>query len=132
MAKRIKQEKFNDPAIKKTPSKINFNFSELREISYSKAKNDGLFFINFLRRLNKLCSLTWKDAERSARHSFGSETMLTSRLTASAQHNTPSGIDTLKVFRATGDNHVFLGYREDDIFYIVFIEYQFGDIYSHS
>lgn len=33
--------------------------------------------------------------------------------------------------RATGDNHSFLGYRTEDVFQILFIEYQFGDIYQH-
>lgn len=36
------------------------------------------------------------------------------------------------VFRATGDNHVFLGYHQKDTFEVIFIEYSFGDIYTHG
>jgi len=40
-------------------------------------------------------------------------------------------IKDLVVFRATGDNRAFLGIRNDDIFHIVFIEENFGDVYEH-
>ena len=33
---------------------------------------------------------------------------------------------------ATGDNHVFLGYRQQNTFEVIFIEYNFGDIYTHG
>ena len=35
-------------------------------------------------------------------------------------------------YRATGDNHVFLGYRDNNVFQVIFIEYQFGDVYVHG
>lgn len=53
-------------------------------------------------------------------------------MTQAAQVHVPIGMASLLVFRATGDNHVFLGYREGNVFQVIFIEYQFGDVYSHS
>ena len=52
-------------------------------------------------------------------------------MTQAAQVHVPIGMESLLVFRATGANHVFLGYREGNVFQVIFIEYQFGDVYSH-
>lgn len=71
-------------------------------------------------------------ANTSARHSYGMEKMKVSSMTQAAQVHVPIGMASLLVFRATGDNHVFLGYREGNVFQVIFIEYQFGDVYSHS
>lgn len=54
-----------------------------------------------------------------------------SQLKKSIQNQVPANVEKLLVLRATGDNHAFLGIREDNIFQIIFIEYQFGDIYNH-
>lgn len=43
----------------------------------------------------------------------------------------PSGLGKLLVLRATGNNHAFLGYRDGNVFQVLFIEYHFGDIYNH-
>ena len=40
-------------------------------------------------------------------------------------------VTKLYVFRATGDNHAFLGYRNGNVFNVLFIEYAFGDVYKH-
>lgn len=53
-------------------------------------------------------------------------------MTRAAQSHVPEGMVSLLVFRATGDNHVFLGYREENVFQVIFVEYQFGDVYRHS
>lgn len=43
------------------------------------------------------------------------------------------GFSELKDISYTnGDNHVFLGYRQQNTFEVIFIEYNFGDIYSHE
>ncbi|WP_343764404.1 hypothetical protein [Gangjinia marincola] len=41
-------------------------------------------------------------------------------------------VQHLQVFRATGDNRVFLGLRKENIFHVIFMEEQFGDIYNHG
>lgn len=108
-----------------------FGFSEVKPFSYTCCRNDSMFFISFLERLKKLCSLTWKTVAAPQRHSFGFEKIETKRLSTAARNHIPQGMDSLLVFRATGDNHVFLGYRDGNTFQIVFIEYNFGDVYAH-
>lgn len=117
--------------IGKAKDKIVFGFSELRQYSYVRSHNDSDFFISFLNRLKKLSSIDWNTANSSARHSFGFEKMNVNTMTDAAKNCVPEGMTSLLVFRATGDNHVFLGYREGNVFQVIFVEYQFGDVYSH-
>ena len=58
--------------------------------------------------------------------------MKSNDLTPSAKQHLPAGINSLTVLRATGDNHAFLGIRDENVFRVIFIEYQFGDVYKHS
>lgn len=116
----------------KVTERVSFGFSELRAHSYTEGNKDGRFFIDFLARLKKLCSVDWNTINVSGRHSFGTEKMLVKNLAPAARKSVPAGMDSLTVLRATGDNHAFLGYREGNIFQIIFIEYQFGDVYAHS
>lgn len=134
MAKRIKPPKaIEAPIIGKTQQPIVFNFSELQPFSYVEGKKDGTFFIKFLERLQKLSGLIWNCINGSARHSFGTEKLYVKDLTKAAENLVPKGMSSLTVFRATGDNHSFLGYRDaNDVFKVIFIEYNFGDVYSHG
>lgn len=128
----IKKQKPSALPVGKSSPKLVFGFSELKEISYPKALHDGKFFVKFLGRLSKLSELDWESVSGSARHSFGWETISKASMTPSARQHVPAGMDKLLVFRATGDNHVFLGYRQQNIFEVIFLEYEFGDIYSHG
>lgn len=128
----IKQPKPLAAAIGRVQEKIVFGFSELRPFSYVNNEHDSAFFIFFLERLKKLCSLEWNTVNTSARHSFGLEKMQVESLTTAAKQHVPVGMTSLLVFRASGDNHVFLGYRDKNIFQIIFIEYNFGDVYFHG
>lgn len=110
---------------------IVFGFSELSPYSYVEAKNDGTFFIDFLARLKKLCSIDWNTINVSGRHSFGKEKMYVKDMTPKAKFHIPSGMDCLMVLRAKGDNHAFLGYRDGNVFQVILIEYHFGDVYKH-
>lgn len=112
--------------------KISFGFAEIRDISFSDAKNDSRFFVNFIQHLKRFCNLTWDDIKVTHRHGFGSETISVERLTPNALQWVPAGLRKLIVLRATGNNHVFLGYRDGNVFQILFIEYCFGDIYTHG
>lgn len=113
-------------------SKVSFGFSSLCSYSYPAGEKDGVFFINFLARLKKLCNVDWNTINVSGRHSFGTEKMMVKNMTQSAQQLVPAGMTSLTVLRATGDNHAFLGYRDGNIFQVIFIEYCFGDVYKHS
>lgn len=111
---------------------VSFGFSELKEISYTSAKNDSIFFVNFLKRLSKLCQLEWSQLYITGRHSFGTETISVDNLKESARNLIPDGMTKLIVLRTSGNNHSFLGYRDKSIFQIMFIEYNFGDVYEHN
>ena len=115
-----------------TRPKISFGFSEVRDVSYIDAKRDASFFLDFIRHLRQFCLLTWDDIRSTQRHGFGSETIEVDRLSQKAMRWVPAGLKKLLVLRATGDNHAFLGYRDGNIFQILFIEYCFGDVYRHG
>lgn len=111
---------------------ILFDFQHLQPCSYTAAERDGAFFISFLDHLRKFGQLRWSTLYTTQRHGFGTETMEVSSLCAYAQERVPADIKKLLVLRATGNNHVFLGYRMGNVFHILFLEYRFGDIYSHG
>lgn len=109
-----------------------FSFKYLNDVTIKKVK-DGKFFVQFLNRLKQLSLLGWAEIELSHRHSFGIERMPKGQL----RHldNLPSAFEKYRefdVFRATGNNRVFVGKRLGDIFYILLIEYVFGDVSSHG
>lgn len=108
---------------------ISFSFEFLQDASYTKCHDSG-FFIKFLSRLKSLCQLGWNEINRSYKHSFGYEKIPVSCLKSGLALT--KDIDYLFVFRATGDNHAFLGFREGNVFMVVFIESEFGDIYDHG
>lgn len=91
----IKQLKPSAAVIGKPQEKIVFSFSELRPFSYVDGRNDALFFISFLERLKKLCSLDWNTVNASARHSFGTEKMSVDDLTTAAKQHVPEGMTSL-------------------------------------
>lgn len=107
---------------------ISFSFALLHDVSYTDC-NDAGFFIKFLQRLKKLCSIEWSVANTSQRHSFGYEKIPIQSIKKDV--NITKDIKFLFAFRASGDNHVFLGFRDGNVFQVVFIECKFGDIYNH-
>ena len=131
MVKKIKQQRSASAIEKPQPINAVFGFSQLQPISYTEAENDSHFFLGFLDRLRKLSSLDWNTIWTTHRHSFGTEMIPSSRLKKAASNSMPLDLEKLIVLRATGDNHAFLGYREGNVFQILFIEYRFGDIYQH-
>lgn len=114
----------------KSPNVV-FGFSELRETSFTEARRDSVFFIDFIKHLRKFCQLSWDDIRTTQRHGLGTETIKADDLNSGAKAMVPSGLKKLLILRATGDNHAFLGYRDGNVFQVLFIEYAFGDIYNH-
>lgn len=129
---KIKPQVPATPSVVRASANLVFGFAELRPLSYVNAGKDGKFFIQYLERLKKLSGIDWNTVNTSGRHSFGMEKMMVKNLTTSAQQLVPAGMDSLIVLRATGDNHAFLGYREGNVFQVIFIEYLFGDVYCHN
>ncbi|MCC8114125.1 MAG: hypothetical protein LIP03_09075 [Bacteroidales bacterium] len=120
------------PVEKITPQYENvvFSFKYLQPVSYTECR-DLSFFISWVNRLNKYSQLTWTDLYTSQRHSFGTENIPIHSL--KRQPNLPKDFeaDSLIALRATGSNHPMLGFRENNIYHVVFLESQFGDIYNH-
>lgn len=108
---------------------VSFGFDFLHDVSYTECKKSD-FFINLLKRMRNLCLLDWNEINKSQRYSYGYEKIPVKEIKKDI-HIT-KGVDYLFAFRATGDNHVFLGFREGNVFKVVFIEAEFGDIYNHG
>lgn len=108
-----------------------FSFKYLKDVSINKCK-DSSFFYDFLMRLQKLSDLGWKEIRLSHRHSFGMEKIPVEEIIPREQ--LPSFVTKegdVDVFRAVGDNRVFVGLQDGKVFYIFFIEASFGDVCPH-
>ena len=108
-----------------------FSFKYLQKQSVENC-TDVKFFQSFIFRLKKLSELGWSEIRKSDRHSFGMEKIPYYKIKPKPQ--LPDFITPdveFCVFRATGSNLPFLGIQEGKIFYIIFIETNFGDIYDH-
>ena len=108
-----------------------FSFKYLQKQSVENC-TDVKFFQSFIFRLKKLSELGWSEIRKSDRHSFGMEKIPSYKIKPKSQ--LPDFITPdveFCVFRATGSNLPFLGIQEGKIFYIIFIETNFGDIYDH-
>jgi hypothetical protein len=108
-----------------------FCFRYLSEASIKK-RGDRAFFYNFLIRLKKLSELGWKDIRTSDRHGYGMEKIPLSQILPDLPPCVTPDVKHLFVFRATGDNRVFVGIQLGNIFRVLFIEAHFGDIYRHD
>lgn len=108
-----------------------FSFKYLIDFSIDKCK-DHSFFHDFLIRLQKLSELGWKEIRVSGKHEFGIEKITRDQI--KPKDRLPKFITPeveLDVFRANGDNRPFVGKQDGKIFYIFFIETNFGDVYDH-
>lgn len=108
-----------------------FSFKYLQDVSYLES-DDADFLSKFINRLHKLSNLGWKEIRTSHRHAFGTEQLAYEQI--KPKDKIPSFITPeikFTVFRAHGDNRPFLGIQDKNIFHIIFIEANFGDIYDH-
>ena len=112
--------------------KVSFSFSNLKPLSYVDAVSDGSFFIGYLQRLSKLSQLGWSSIYTSPRHAYGSENLPVESLNERAKNQVPQELTNLMVLRVDSKNHAFLGYREGNVFQVLFIEHNFGEIYKHE
>jgi len=90
------------------------------------------FYAEFTERLHKISGLTWNELNYSNRHSFGTEKIPINKIKPQIPSFITPDITHLIAFRATGDNRPFLGIRKGNVFYIIFIEENFGDVYKHA
>jgi hypothetical protein len=94
-------------------------------------KGDHKFYFEFIERLQKLSTLSWKVINTSYRHGFGTEQIPINQIKPTLPMFITPDVTALIAFRANGDNRPFLGLRRNNVFHIVFIEEKFGDIYNH-
>ena len=110
-----------------------FSFKYLVEVSIDNKSTSSSFYYDFIIRLKKLSELGWDEINKSHRHSFGMEHIPIKQV--KPHHRLPEivtkDVENLDVFRAVGDNQVFVGLRRGRVFFLFFIEAKFGDIYDH-
>jgi hypothetical protein len=94
-------------------------------------QKDYKFYADFIERLKKISNLSWDVINATQRHGFGTEKMPIAQIIPNLPKFITPDIDFLTVFRANGDNRPFLGLRIGNIFHIIFIEENFGDVYKH-
>jgi hypothetical protein len=108
-----------------------FCFKYLNDISIKKCK-DYKFFFDFLMRLQKLSGLGWDGIRMSSHHSYGMEKIPVRNIKPKLPDVITPDIEELDVFRANGNKLPFVGIQIQNIFRILFIETEFGDIYDHG
>lgn len=107
-----------------------FSFRYLQDVSL-KDCNDHKFLLDFVFRLKKLSELGWKQIATSHRHGFGMEKIDRDSIKPSIPSIVTPEVP-LFAFRAAGNNLPFVGFRDDKIFHVLFVETSFGDIYHHE
>jgi len=97
-----------------------------------KGCNDAKFLVSFLSRLSKLGNLGWAQIRVAYRHGYGMEKIPRKEIKPDLPPAFTPDVDELHVFRASGDNRVFVGLQVGHVFQVVFIEPTFGDVYDHD
>lgn len=132
MTKKIKSKKVHEPKIKKPESTTEvdypvFCFKHLQETH----NKDYKFYLDFILRLKRISSLSWDYIHTQDRHGYGTEKMPIGKIKKQLPNFITPDVSHLTVFRANSDNRPFLGIRNNNVFHVVFIEENFGDIYDH-
>lgn len=83
----------------------------------------------FLIKWAKRSSLTWDDLARHGKHGLGYEKIPTSQIRPEVPEMYCE--DKVMIFRHEG-NHAFAGFRAGDVFYVLWIEVNYGDLYDHG
>ena len=109
-----------------------FSFEYLEDKLLAKPKLNQDLYRDLLVRLKSLSQLGWNEINKSQKHSFGYELIPTGCFIPKMPATITPDTDKLMVFRADGANHVFAGFRRDDVFFIVFVEADFNKLYRHS
>lgn len=98
-----------------------FCFKYLSETSISTCR-DHKFFFEFLIRLQKISQLGWPEIRTAPRHGFGMESISVDQIKPQLPACITPDVRKLHVFRATGDNHPFIGLQIDRIFRVLLLK----------
>ncbi len=110
-----------------------FSFEYFDDISVRKNK-DAKLLGQLLNHLKELSCHSWGEISRAGRHSLIGFEKLPIECFVPQKFPEIVSEDTQKlmVFRASGDNRVMVGVRQDNVFYVIFVETEFGDICRHG
>lgn len=118
------------------PIEIAYSGGKDSDVILQLAKEAGInyraIYKNTTMRLQKLGELGWNKIRTSGRHEYGREPIPVSQMKPQMPSVVTPEITHLDVFRANGANNVFAGFMRDDVFFVVFIEGKFGELYNHS
>ena len=106
-----------------------FSFKHLQDVSFVECK-DAKFFKGFLKRLKRYSELGWKQMATDKKHGYGWEILPQESMKPKLPKFVTPEVD-LMVLRASNDNKALVGFREWNVFHVLFIEAQFNDIYQH-
>lgn len=112
------------------PPKVTFGFSYLSDVSWSLCRKPE-FFQDWMKHLRLFSGMTWQMLYQAPRHGLGTEKLPLSAIKPSVPMM-PMVLENFLVLRATGDNHPMIGFRRGDVFEVVFLESEFGDVYKHG
>ncbi|NMA74484.1 MAG: hypothetical protein GX963_10065 [Bacteroidales bacterium] len=96
---------------------------------YKKHKSELCY--EFLKRLQKLTELGWDEIRKSDRHNYGMEKIPVKQIKVSLPNFITPDVEDLHVFRVNNSNIPFIGLQVETIFYVLFIEPEFGVVYKH-
>lgn len=131
---RIKRVEVTQPIVIHSGGASNevlFSFRFLHEVSFNNKKVDRQFHTEFIIRLKKLSELGWKSIRIDKKHGYGYEKIPVSQIKPTISATPTPDANYLFAFRANGAKNVFLGVQVGNVFYILFIEANFGDVYNH-
>lgn len=107
-----------------------FSFKHLQEVSFDKCR-DVKFFEGLLKRLKSYSELGWKQMATDKKHGYGWEILPQEQIKPTLPKCITPEVD-LMILRASNDNKALVGFREWNIFHVLFIEANFDDIYNHE
>lgn len=108
-----------------------FSFKYLQEVSFVDKSIQIKFFQTLLIRLKKYSELGWNGMSTSRKHDYGWEYLPQEQMKQQLPSIITPEVD-LMILRSSNDNRSMVGFREWNIFHVIFIEAIFNDIYNHS
>ena len=91
---------------------------------------DDSMRLAFLEKWHKRSSFTWKELAQHQGHGLGSEFIPSSQIKPAIPRQFQD-VEKFRVFRHQG-NLPFVGWRDGAIFYLIWIEKEYNDLYNHS
>lgn len=110
-----------------------FSFEYLQDVSIRKKCTDQMFLYDLLHHLREICGKTWKEIQSAGKHSLVGYEMLPVEyfVPKKMPEIVSPDVKKLMVFRASGDNRVMVGIKQESIFHVLFVETVHGDVSPH-